>query len=108
MCAPFRGSYRSRRRDLNEFFLFSIFLRFTDSLNGSSVMIRLTRLNQQPIVVNAELIEYLETTPDTVISLVNGQKMTVLETLEQVMAEIVNYQRVIREKPLMCPIEEPL
>jgi len=62
-------------------------------------MIRVTRLNQQPIVINAELIEYLETTPDTVISLVNGQKMTVLESLDQVMAQIVNYQRAIRQMP---------
>ncbi len=65
------------------------------------VMIRLTRLNHQPIVVNAELIEYLETTPDTVISLVNGQKMAVLETLDQVMAEIINYQREIRQRPIV-------
>ncbi|HZS51014.1 MAG TPA: flagellar FlbD family protein [Bryobacterales bacterium] len=64
-------------------------------------MIRLTRLNHQPIVVNAELIEYLETTPDTVISLVNGQKMAVLETLDQVMAEIINYQREIRQRPIV-------
>jgi flagellar protein FlbD len=70
-------------------------------------MIRLTRLNHQPIVVNAELIEYLEATPDTVISLVNGQKMTVLESLEQVMREILDYQREIREKPILRAAEEP-
>ena len=64
-------------------------------------MIRLTRLNHQSIVVNAELIEYLETTPDTVISLVHGQKMTVLESLEDVMEQIVEYQRKIRQKPLV-------
>jgi len=69
-------------------------------------MIRLTRLNHQPIVVNAELIEYLEITPDTVISLINGQKMTVLESLEQVMAKIVDYQREIRQKPIVQPGEE--
>ena len=64
-------------------------------------MIRLTRLNHTPIVVNAELIEYLEATPDTVISLVNGQKLTVLETLEKVMEEIIQYHRQIRQKPLV-------
>jgi flagellar protein FlbD len=64
-------------------------------------MIRLTRLNHQPIVVNAELIEYLEATPDTVISLVNGQKMTVLESLDDVMARIIDYQRQIRQKPIV-------
>ena len=71
-------------------------------------MIRLTRLNHQPIVINAELIEYLETTPDTVISLVNGQKMTVLETLEHVITQIVDYQREIRQKPAVRnPAESP-
>jgi len=64
-------------------------------------MIRLTRLNHTPIVVNAELIEYLEATPDTVISLVNGQKLTVLESLERVMEEIIDYHRQIRQKPLV-------
>ena len=59
-------------------------------------MIRLTRLNHQSIVVNAELVEYLESTPDTVISLVHGQKLTVLESLDQVMAAILDYQREVR------------
>ncbi len=70
-------------------------------------MIRLTRLNHQPIVVNAELIEYLEATPDTVISLVNGQKLAVLESPEQVMSEIIEYQRQIRQKPVVRSGEEP-
>ena len=70
-------------------------------------MIRLTRLNRQPIVVNAELIEYLEATPDTVISLANGQKLTVLESLEGVMNQIIEYQRQIRQKPVVQHGEEP-
>lgn len=69
-------------------------------------MIRLTRLNHQPIVVNAEMIEYLETTPDTVISLVNGQKMVVLESLDQVMAEIIQYQQEVRQRPITQKAEE--
>lgn len=70
-------------------------------------MIRLTRLNHQPIVVNAELIEYLEATPDTVISLSNGQKLTVLESLDRVMSEIVEYQREIRQGPKVAGPQEP-
>lgn len=62
-------------------------------------MIRVTRLNHQPIVLNAELIEYLEATPDTVISMTNGQKMTVLESLDEVMAGVIEYRRAIRERP---------
>jgi flagellar protein FlbD len=64
-------------------------------------MIRLTRLNHQPIVINADRIEYLEATPDTVISLMGGQKMTVLESLEEVMAQVIDYQREIRQKPMV-------
>ena len=71
-------------------------------------MIRLTRLNHQPIVINAEMIEYLEATPDTVLSLTNGQKMTVLESLDQVMAEIIDYQREIRQRPKVLNHEEPV
>ena len=69
-------------------------------------MIRLTRLNHAPIVVNAELIEYLEATPDTVISLVNGQKLAVLEGLEEVMEQIIRYRQQIRQKPLAASREE--
>ena len=69
-------------------------------------MIRLTRLNHQPIVVNAEMIEYLETTPDTVISLINGQKMAVLEGPDQILEQILEYQRAIRQKPRLALPEE--
>ena len=47
-------------------------------------MIRLTRINHVPLVLNADLIEHVETTPDTVISLTNGQKFVVLEPIEDV------------------------
>ena len=42
-------------------------------------MIHVTRLNHTPVVLNCDLIEQVETTPDTVISLTNGQKIMVLE-----------------------------
>lgn len=62
-------------------------------------MILLTRLNHQPIVVNAELIEYLDSTPDTVISLVHGQKLTVLEEMGEVVARVIEYKRQIHQGP---------
>jgi flagellar protein FlbD len=43
-------------------------------------MILLTRLDHSSIVLNSDLIEYLESTPDTVISLSTGRKVTVRET----------------------------
>ena len=42
-------------------------------------MIRVTRINQTPLMLNSDLIEHVETTPDTVISLTNGQKYVVTE-----------------------------
>jgi flagellar protein FlbD len=58
-------------------------------------MIRLTRLNQSPLVLNSDLIEHIEMTPDTVISLTTGQKLMVRETAEQVIEKIINFRRAI-------------
>ena len=54
-------------------------------------MIRLTRLNGEEIIVNAALIEFLEATPDTVISLATGRKIMVRENIETVIDRIVAY-----------------
>jgi len=43
-------------------------------------MIQLTRLNRLPLVLNSDLIEYIEITPDTVITLTTGQKIMVGES----------------------------
>ncbi len=69
-------------------------------------MICLTRLNHQAIVLNDELIEYVEATPDTVIAMTNGQKMTVLESPRQVVDRIIEYQRAIRQMPMERTTEE--
>jgi flagellar protein FlbD len=56
-------------------------------------MIRLTRLNNRPLVVNSELIKFIENAPDTVITLVTGEKIVVRETVETVLSMIVEYRR---------------
>ena len=56
-------------------------------------MIRLTRINQVPVVLNADLIEHMESTPDTVISLINGQKFVVRESPEEVIQRVIDYRR---------------
>ncbi len=56
-------------------------------------MIRVTRINGEPVVVNAEFIEFIEPTPDTVISLTTGKKMMVHETVDEVVARIVEYRQ---------------
>jgi len=58
-------------------------------------MIHLTRINHMPLVLNADLIEHMESTPDTVISLTNGQKFVVLEPIEDVIGRIVQFRRTI-------------
>jgi flagellar protein FlbD len=62
-------------------------------------MIRLTRLNHVPLVLNADLIEHVEVTPDTVISLTNGQKLIVLESAEEVINRVIAYRRAIQACP---------
>ncbi len=58
-------------------------------------MIRLTRLNHVPLVLNSDLIEQIEVTPDTVVTLTNGQKMIVLESANEVVRRIVAFRRAI-------------
>jgi flagellar protein FlbD len=62
-------------------------------------MIRLTRLNQQSLVVNAELIKFVEETPDTVITLRNNEKVLVKERADEVVARAIEYARAIRWLP---------
>ncbi len=58
-------------------------------------MIALTRLNNQPITVNADLIETLESTPDTVVTLTSGNKLIVRDSPDEIAAKIVEYKRRI-------------
>ena len=56
-------------------------------------MIRLTRLNHAPMVLNSDLIEHIDVTPDTVVTLTNGQILRVRETAEEVVQRIVEFRR---------------
>ena len=56
-------------------------------------MIRLTRLNHVPMIVNADLIEHIDMTPDTVVTLTSGQKYMVLETAEEVVEKVIGFRR---------------
>ncbi|WP_047151651.1 flagellar FlbD family protein [Aneurinibacillus tyrosinisolvens] len=58
-------------------------------------MIYLTRLNGKKHVINALLIETLEATPDTVITLVNGKKFVVKESLPDVLSLVSIYYKEI-------------
>ena len=58
-------------------------------------MIRLTRLNHLPFVLNSDRIGHVETTPDTVIVMDNGQSFVVEETADEVIAKVVEFRRKI-------------
>ncbi|MDP1564472.1 MAG: flagellar FlbD family protein [Pirellulaceae bacterium] len=56
-------------------------------------MIRLTKLDGTPIVLNADLIRYVEQLPDTYITLTSGDRMIVRESMEHVMDLAIAYQQ---------------
>jgi flagellar protein FlbD len=58
-------------------------------------MVRLTRLNHAPMVLNSDLIEHIDVTPDTVITLTTGQILRVRESAEEVVERIVEFRRRI-------------
>lgn len=63
------------------------------SLKGP--MIQLTRLNNTPLIVNSDLIKFVEQSPDTVITLVNGEKILVRESAKNVLDRIVHFRRTV-------------
>ena len=56
-------------------------------------MIKLTRLNQSEVVVNADMIEFVEAIPDTMVSLVSGKKVMVSEPVELIVNLVVEYKK---------------
>ena len=58
-------------------------------------MIKLTRLNNQPLVVNSDLIKSMENSPDTVLTLVTGDKIIVRESTEQVLEKVIEFRRAV-------------
>ena len=59
-------------------------------------MIRLTRLNGRPFVLNAERIRTVEETPDTMITLLGGDQIVVQEPMDEVVRRAVEYARRVR------------
>jgi flagellar protein FlbD len=60
-----------------------------------TAMIQLTRLNGTPFAINADLIERVETAPDTVVSMVDGRKYVVAEAAGEVIDRVVAYRASI-------------
>lgn len=58
-------------------------------------MIQLTRLNNQPLTVNSDLIKFVEQSPDTVVTLITGEKIVVLEKVSDVLSRIIDFRRSV-------------
>ena len=69
-------------------------------------MIRLTRLNRVPLVLNSDLIEHIEVTPDTVVTLTTGQILRVRESADEVVQRIVDFRRRIHSPAAGGPARE--
>ena len=58
-------------------------------------MIKLTRINGQDFYVNCDLMEFIETTPDTIISLTTGKKIIVRENAVEVINKVIEFKSKI-------------
>ncbi len=58
-------------------------------------MIEVTLINGTEIVLNSDMIEFIESTPDTLVSLSTGKKMLVKESVQEVVDRIIGFRRKI-------------
>lgn len=63
-------------------------------------MIEVTRLNDKKMIINAELIEKIEETPDTIITLTSGKKIVVKESRQEVKNLVILYKKEILSRDL--------
>jgi flagellar protein FlbD len=56
-------------------------------------MIKVTKLNHSALILNSDLIEHIEITPDTVITLTSGQKFMVLESAQEIVEEVIAFRK---------------
>lgn len=57
-------------------------------------MIKVTRLNDAQLVINADLIEFVEAIPDTIISLTTGKKIMVKESIDEVISRVARFRQL--------------
>lgn len=58
-------------------------------------MIKVTRLNGKEYYINPDLIEFIESTPDTVMTMTTGKKVVVVEDIEEIVCRIIDFKRKI-------------
>lgn len=58
-------------------------------------MITITKLNEKELVINSDLIELIESTPDTTITMTTGRKVIVRESVDEVLEKVVAFKQQI-------------
>ena len=59
-------------------------------------MIEVTKINGGIALINCDLIEYVEETPDTVITLLNGKKLIVEEPMDEIVRRVMKYRKALK------------
>lgn len=70
-------------------------------------MIRLTRLNGAPLYLNSDLIEHIDSTPDTVVTLTSGAKFLVMEGPDEVCEKMVAFRKSCAPAYALPPAADP-
>ena len=58
-------------------------------------MINITRLNDKELIINSDLIECIEATPDTTITMTTGKKVIAKESIDELIDRIVTFKRKV-------------
>lgn len=66
-------------------------------------MIAVTRLDGSEIVLNADLVQWIEQTPDTVVSLTNGERLMVRESAREIVQRAIEFKRSVAAGPVVRP-----
>jgi flagellar protein FlbD len=67
-------------------------------MEATNSMIELTRLNGQQLYVNCDLLKFAESLPDTVLTLISGEKIVVMESCEEVRERSIRYRATALER----------
>lgn len=78
-------------------YFFITLVNQNNKIKGECCLIKVTRLNKTTLAINAELIEFIEATPDTVITLTDGKKIVVIESVEEIIEKIITYRQMVNQ-----------
>ena len=87
-----RNSQKATKGDLKNFFVTQQTSAWLTE-NGDKKMIEVTKLNDEKMVINADLIETVDETPDTVVTLSTGRKIIVKESRQEVRNLVILYKK---------------